>query len=102
MMQHTEQRSYRGVKCLHCTQPIAIPSIVASIEVEFRAGVADSQRHHQCQAFNLRCLSCGKERPYRIGEILEFKGTSTNVTRSAEPASINLFGLAPKSKAANA
>jgi len=73
MIQDNGQQSYRGVKCLHCAQPISIPSIVASIEAEFRAGATDPQRLQQCQVFNLRCVSCGKERPYRIGEILEFE-----------------------------
>jgi hypothetical protein len=102
MIQDTGQRSYRGVKCLHCAKPIAIPSIVSSIEVEFLAGVTDPPRHHQCQVFNLRCVSCGKERPYRIGEIVEFEVTPTNVTPSAEYKSINLFGLGQRSKVANA
>ena len=100
MMRDNGQQSYRGVKCLHCTRPISIPSIVASIEVEFRAGAADSQTHHQCQVFNLRCESCGKERPYRISEILEFEVASSTVTPTAEPMSIDLLGLGRRSKVA--
>jgi hypothetical protein len=73
MTQGTEQQSYRCVKCLDCKQPIPISPFVAGIEAEL-CGEETPSKHRKCQVFNLRCIACGKEKPYKIGEIFEFQG----------------------------
>jgi hypothetical protein len=87
MTQDTVRQSYRGVICLHCMQPIPISPFVASIEAELPGNETTPLRRLKCQVFNLRCAACGKEKPYRIGEILDFEGTPATGTLRAEPAS---------------
>jgi hypothetical protein len=79
---------FRGVKCLYCSWPIPISSLVASAEAEFQNDETKTARYLKCQVFRLRCTGCGKERPYTITEIVEFQGTPI-----ATPLSI--LGSAP-------
>ena len=102
MSQDAGQRSYRGVKCPYCLQPIAITVFMASIEAELRADETTSPRYRKSQAFNLRCGSCGKEKRYKIGEILEFETKPLTVTPRTEHASTNLHELENRSRTANA
>ena len=102
MTQDAGQRSYRGVKCLYCLQPIAISVFMASVEVELRVDGTMPPRYRKSQEFNLRCGSCGKEKPYKIGEILECETKPLTVTPRADDASTNLYELGNRSRAANA
>jgi hypothetical protein len=102
MTQEKVQLSYRGVLCLHCKNPIPISPFVASIEAEQPANEAFPGRHQKCQVFHLRCAVCGKEKPYKIHEILEFDGVPETEIRRAEPASTYLRGLSNRARTANA
>jgi len=102
MTQEIEQQSYRGVKCLHCTQPIPISPFVASIEAEVEDEETTPAKHWKCQVFNLRCVACGKEKPYKIGEIREFEGEPPTITPRTEPASAYFHQLENRSRAASA
>jgi hypothetical protein len=75
MTQDAEQPSYRGVKCLYCKQPIPISPRVAVIEFELRDDETPLLTQIKCQVFRLRCMACGKEKPYIMEEIREFDGT---------------------------
>jgi DNA-directed RNA polymerase subunit RPC12/RpoP len=94
-----ERQSYRGVSCLHCSHPIPISPLVASIETETQ-GDASSPR--KCQVFHLRCVSCGKEKPYKIGEIVEFEGTPVTRKPLTDPSSPYFNSMANKARVANA
>jgi hypothetical protein len=96
------QETYRGVSCLHCKNPIPISPFVASIEAELRTIETTPARHQKCQVFHLRCAACGKEKPYKIDEILEFEGAPETGTPRAKPASTHLFGMSNRSRTANA
>src|SRR6266700_3623907 len=102
MTQDTAQKSFRGVKCLHCKQPIPIPALVARTEAEPPASETMPGRHQKCQVFHLRCSACGKEKPYKIGEILEFEGEPTDRTPRAQPTSRRLRELSNRTRATNA
>ncbi len=95
----TERQSYRGVTCLHCKKPIAISPLVASIESETQADEASPRK---CQVFHLRCVSCGKEKPYKIGEILEFEGTPITRKLQSELTSSYFNSMDNKARVANA
>jgi RNase P subunit RPR2 len=101
MTQDTERQSFRGVVCLHCKQPIPISALVTGIEAELRADETTPPRHQKCQVFHLRCAACGKEKPYKIGEILEFETAPATGTPRAEPASAYLRQMDSRSRAAN-
>ncbi len=96
------QQTFRGVSCLHCKNPIPISPLVASIEAELPTNETTPGRHQKCQVFHLRCAACGKEKPYKIDEILEFEGAPVTGTPRAEPASTYLHGLSNRSRTANA
>ena len=95
----TERQSYRGVTCLHCKKPIAISPMVASIESGTQAEEASPRK---CQVFHVRCVSCGKEKPYKIAEIIEFEGTPITRKPQTYPASPYFSPLANKTRVANA
>ena len=102
MSQGVEQQYYRGVKCLRCTQPITISPLVASIEAELQDDETATPRHRKCEVFHLRCVACGKEKPYRSSEIHKFQGVSSTTAIRAEPASAPLLRLRNVSRVANA
>src|SRR6266581_7660465 len=96
------QQTFRGVSCLHCKNPIPISPLVASIEAELPTNETTPGRHQKCQVFHLRCAACGKEKPYKIDEILEFEGEPTDRTPRAQPTSRRLRELGNRTRAANA
>jgi hypothetical protein len=102
MTQDTEKQYYRGVSCLYCKTPIPISQHVAGIEAEFKGNETIPQRHQKCQVFHLRCSACGKEKPYKIGEILEFERAPLTGAPGTEPPSAYLRYLSNRSRAANA
>lgn len=102
MTQDTQQQSYRGVKCLNCKEPIPISPLVAGIEAELRDAEHAPTKHRKCQVFHLRCVICGKEKPYKIGEILEFEGMPATLSSHAEPRAAYVNQSANRSRAANA
>lgn len=93
MTNETEQQSYRGVKCLYCCQPIPISPLIASIEAETDDIEMTPLKHLKCQVFNLRCVACGKEKPYKIGEIPELEGAPAILVPRAEPTSEYFYQL---------
>jgi hypothetical protein len=102
MSQVTERQTYRGVTCLHCKKPIAISPVVASIETEPQAEASSPVGHKKCQVFHLRCVSCGKEKPYKISEIVEFEGAPIARAPFAEPTQTYFHSLTAKTRVANA
>jgi hypothetical protein len=101
MITETEQQHYRGVLCLHCSQPIAISPLLASREIELYSNETTVPKARKCQVFNLRCPACGKEKPYKIGEIRGFSGAAREIPR-AMPAPAWSPLLGNKAKTANA
>jgi hypothetical protein len=102
MTQEQIQQSYRGVVCLHCRNPIPISPLVARTESELSANDAAPQRDRKCQVFHLRCVACGKEKPYKIDEIREFEGTPITEASGAQPASSYPRGFGDRSRTAHA
>jgi len=96
----TERQSFRGVVCLHCKAPIAVPAIVedlrgASVQEE------DTSRG-KAAVFNLRCSVCHKEKPYRTSEIVNFEGTPEPLVPFAPPATARSFPLGGFTRTAKA
>jgi hypothetical protein len=102
MTQDTEQQTFRGVKCLHCKQPIPISPVIAGIEAEARDNNPKPAKHQKRQMFNLRCESCGKEKPYKISEIAEFVEEPVTVGDSSESTSMRFEWMREKSRSASA
>ncbi len=68
-----ESRSFRGVECLHCKNPIPVPAIVGGTDSVPQEGQESLLEHSS--VFALRCPTCHKEKPYRTREIVDFEGT---------------------------
>jgi len=96
----TERKSFRGVVCLHCKAPIPVPAIVRSMQETLRNGPGASRENSP--AFNLRCSSCHKEKPYRILEIVDFEGIPLPVAPFAQPGSVRTSRLDGMTNAAKA
>ncbi len=99
MTLETENKTFRGVVCLHCKAPIPVPSIVGGLRAD-ESEVESSPR--RSQVFNLRCPSCQKEKPYRTREIVEFEGTPETAVAPERPSPARWYpqdGLARTAKA---
>ena len=89
MTEEMEQRSYRGVKCLYCKQPIRISQLVLNIEAEVQAS-GTTPTGLRCHVFQLRCAACVKERQYKIAEILQFEGPPATLVTRVDPPSFSM------------
>jgi hypothetical protein len=99
-MEETERQQFRGVVCLHCKAPIAVPAVVGSTGVGLRDGAESSQGNSQ--VFNLRCPACHKEKPYWTREIVNFDGNPGHTVPPVQPASVRTFRQVEIGKAAKA
>src|ERR1700722_10652637 len=64
-----ELKSYRGVSCVSCRQPIAVSPKVADLRDEVEPEAANPPR-----SFIARCKLCESENIYPISEIQNFNG----------------------------
>ncbi len=62
-------KTYRGVSCISCRQPIAISAKVAGLQDELEADAANPPR-----SFIARCKLCDSENVYSSSEIQNFNG----------------------------
>lgn len=62
-------KSYRGVPCVSCRQPIAVSQKVAGLHAEL-----DSEEANPPRAFIARCKLCESENVYSIADIQTFDG----------------------------
>ena len=99
MTLETENRTFRGVACLHYKAPIPVPAIVGSLQASSE-GREDSQK--KSQVFNLRCPKCHKEKPYRTKEIVEFEGTPETALAPERPSPVRWFPQDGMTRAAKA
>jgi hypothetical protein len=102
MTQDAERCVFRGVKCYHCNEPIPISQFVASMAAEPEGDESGTPKHHECQAFTLRCAVCVKEWQYVIAEILEFVGVPKTVHPRVKPPLQQAREFGNNSRAANA
>ena len=71
-----ELKSYCGVSCFRCGEPIPASAKVMSLQGQIERGEANVPH-----AFAARCIRCESETVYTIGEVMRFEG---------EPAKRNL------------
>jgi len=62
-------KSYRGVSCISCRQPIAVSPKVAGLQ-----DALDSEEANRPRAFIARCKLCEGENVYSIADIQDFSG----------------------------
>lgn len=74
-MNETTVRTYRGVLCRCCNQPIALPAIITRLEQQSGSELDESARSYGGRVFALRCGICEKEHPYAASAIVEIEGT---------------------------
>ena len=83
MNQEAVLRSYRGVCCMSCRQPIPLPPFLIDVDARFRGLGGQYPDEHSVRVFSLRCRACEREKPYRTSDILDFEGAPrTRASRS--------------------
>jgi hypothetical protein len=90
MTEEATAKSYRGVLCGYCRQPIPLPGIVEKIA---GAEAESASQETGVRSFHLRCRACEREKTYRIGDIAEFEGSPK--PRSSRSHG-SLFGKGPR------
>jgi hypothetical protein len=76
-----ELKSYRGVSCFRCGEPIPVSAKVMSLQHETEHGGANG-----AYAFAVRCKICESESVYVISDILTFDGEPSTRRRKARAA----------------
>ena len=95
-MNQLVNRTYSAVLCLTCREPIPVPPIVKRLR-----DVAHAEGHEAWanqRVFQLRCRTCGREKPYHFGQVIEVAGEPK--VRPAGPS--RAAGLSARSRAMGA
>lgn len=92
---------YRGVVCLYCAEPVALPAGPATFDVAARNADASLEAEQQSRVFVLRCSACRKEAPYRIDEVVDFPGSPKVRSKRSRPAAAAWSASRPSAKAAH-
>jgi hypothetical protein len=76
-----ELKSYRGVSCFRCGEPIPVSATVMSVHDQIERG----EETVPC-AFAVRCKICESESIYVISDVLTFHGAASTRRRKARSA----------------
>ena len=76
-------KSYRGVICRQCGEPIPVPAKVSALQDEFDGGNPEKELSH---SFLARCRACDSESRHEVGEIQKFEGEPRKRTLRARTA----------------
>ena len=63
-------KSYRGVTCIWCREPIAVPARVARLQNQL-----ESEETNPPHSFIVRCKLCECENVYSIADVKTFEGS---------------------------
>jgi len=82
MIQEAKQQ-YRGVLCIHCRQPIPLPTNISRRAAEAEGRESSEAQDHGPRVFTLRCRACGEEGLYTESKFIDCEGIPrTRVSRS--------------------
>ena len=73
MIQEAKQQ-YRGVLCIHCRQPIPLPTTVSRRAAEHEGMESGEAQDHGPRVFTLRCRVCGEEGLYSESKFIDCEG----------------------------
>src|SRR4029077_5858977 len=82
MIQEAKQQ-YRGVLCIHCRQPIPLPTNISRRAAEPEGRESSQAQDHGPRVFTLRCRACGEEGLDTESKFIDCEGIPrTRVSRS--------------------
>ena len=100
MIQEAKQQ-YRGVLCIHCRQPIPLPTAVSRQAAEPEGRESNEMQDHGPRVFTLRCRACGEEGLYSEAKFIDCEGTPRTRASHKGKASPLLKDDGKLSRAAN-
>ena len=74
-------KSYRGVTCIWCREPIAVPARVARLQNQL-----ESEETNPPHSFIVRCKLCERENIYSIADVKTFEGSPRRRNAKARAA----------------
>jgi hypothetical protein len=95
------KKLYRGVLCLHCRQPIPLPSSVARRTASREDASSSVDPDAGQRVFTLRCRVCQEEGLYIESKFIDCEGTPRTRTTRQGKASPLLKDDGELSRAAN-
>jgi hypothetical protein len=100
-MNQEAKQQYRGVLCIHCRQPIPLPTTVtrqpAATKDENSSNVDDAEP----RVFTLRCRVCQEEGLYTESKFIDCEGTPRARASRSRKGSPHLKDNGDLSRAAN-
>lgn len=74
-MIHEAKQTYRGVLCIHCRQPIPLPTNASRRAVEPEGREPSKAHDNEPRVFTLRCRVCQEEDLYTQSKFIDCEGT---------------------------
>jgi hypothetical protein len=100
-MNQEAKQQYRGVLCIHCRQPIPLPTTVSRATAATKEENSSNVDDPGPRVFTLRCRVCQEEGLYTESKFIDCEGTPRARSSRSRGTSPLLKDMGDVSRAAN-